>query len=161
MARTAGLPLPQDRLASLDRREVRRFVRSLFDLVLDPRLLADPAAPAAESPGATTRLGSVLPAALRPAEPLPERHDGGTRARGRGRVAGALPRPDGRACSTRRSCGSASSCPAPDGDGSVLRATRVGDDGEQAIERTLPDDVLTFRRRDDRTTATALEPGAR
>jgi stage II sporulation protein D len=40
IARAAGLPLPDDRLASLERREVRRFVRSVFDLVLDPDLLA-------------------------------------------------------------------------------------------------------------------------
>lgn len=43
LARTAGLPLPDDRLASLERREVRRFVRSMFDMVLDPDLLAEPA----------------------------------------------------------------------------------------------------------------------
>ena len=34
----AGLPLPDDRLASLDRREVQRYVASLFDLALDARL---------------------------------------------------------------------------------------------------------------------------
>ncbi len=38
LARLAGLPLPDDRLASLDRREVQRFVASLFDLALDARL---------------------------------------------------------------------------------------------------------------------------
>lgn len=41
LAKTAGLPLPDDRLSSLERSEVRRYVRSLFDLVLDPSLLAD------------------------------------------------------------------------------------------------------------------------
>ena len=38
LALLAGLPVPDDRLASLDRREVQRFVASLFDLALDARL---------------------------------------------------------------------------------------------------------------------------
>lgn len=38
LARLAGLPETGARLASLDRRDVRRFVGSLFDLVLDARL---------------------------------------------------------------------------------------------------------------------------
>jgi len=38
LALLAGLPVPDDRLASLDRREVQRYVASLFDLVLDARL---------------------------------------------------------------------------------------------------------------------------
>ncbi len=42
LARLAGLPLPQDRLGSLDRREVQRFVASLFDLALDARLFVAP-----------------------------------------------------------------------------------------------------------------------
>jgi stage II sporulation protein D len=40
LAELAGLPVPDERLASLDRREVRRFVGSLFDLVLDARLFS-------------------------------------------------------------------------------------------------------------------------
>lgn len=42
LARTAGLPATGDRLRSLDRGEVRRYVRSRFDLVLDPSLLIEP-----------------------------------------------------------------------------------------------------------------------
>jgi stage II sporulation protein D len=38
LALLAGLPVPDDRLASLDRREVQRYVASLFDLALDARL---------------------------------------------------------------------------------------------------------------------------
>ena len=38
LALLAGLPAPDDRLASLDRREVQRYVASLFDLALDARL---------------------------------------------------------------------------------------------------------------------------
>ena len=38
LALLAGLPSPEDRLASLERREVQRYVASLFDLVLDARL---------------------------------------------------------------------------------------------------------------------------
>jgi stage II sporulation protein D len=34
----AGLPLPADRLASLDRRELQRYLASLFDLAADARL---------------------------------------------------------------------------------------------------------------------------
>jgi stage II sporulation protein D len=39
----AGLPLPDDALASLERGEVRRFLASALDLVLDARVLHDPA----------------------------------------------------------------------------------------------------------------------
>lgn len=39
LARSAGLPPTGDRLRSLERAEVRRYVRSVFDLVLDPSLL--------------------------------------------------------------------------------------------------------------------------
>ncbi len=42
LARLAGLPLPDDHLASLERREVQRFVASLFDLALDARLFVSP-----------------------------------------------------------------------------------------------------------------------
>jgi stage II sporulation protein D len=38
LALLAGLPVPQERLGSLDRREVQRFVAYAFDLVLDARL---------------------------------------------------------------------------------------------------------------------------
>lgn len=38
LARLAGLPASGDRLASLDRREVQRYVAALFDLALDARL---------------------------------------------------------------------------------------------------------------------------
>lgn len=38
LALLAGLPAPDDQLGSLDRREVQRYVASLFDLVLDARL---------------------------------------------------------------------------------------------------------------------------
>src|SRR6185295_12516030 len=39
LALLAGLPVPEDRLATLDRREVQRFLFSAFDLALDSRLL--------------------------------------------------------------------------------------------------------------------------
>ncbi len=38
----AGLPVPRERLGSLDRREVQRFVAYAFDLVLDARLFLAP-----------------------------------------------------------------------------------------------------------------------
>ncbi len=38
LARLAGLAVPDDRLASLERREVQRFIASQFDLALDARL---------------------------------------------------------------------------------------------------------------------------
>lgn len=41
LARTAGLPPTGDRLRSLQRGEVRRYVRSVFDLVLDASLLIE------------------------------------------------------------------------------------------------------------------------
>jgi|GEM_PF-168461 len=40
LAGRIGLPLSRDRLRSLERREVRRFVGSVFDLALDPRMAA-------------------------------------------------------------------------------------------------------------------------
>lgn len=39
LALLAGLPVPAERLTSLDRREVHRFVATAFDLALDARLL--------------------------------------------------------------------------------------------------------------------------
>jgi stage II sporulation protein D len=42
LAITAGLPAPKTGLASLDRREVQRFVAATFDLALDARLLLAP-----------------------------------------------------------------------------------------------------------------------
>ncbi|MEM9291381.1 MAG: SpoIID/LytB domain-containing protein [Acidobacteriota bacterium] len=42
LARLAGLAAPADSLASLERREVQRFVASVFDLVLDARLFITP-----------------------------------------------------------------------------------------------------------------------
>ncbi|HVR97677.1 MAG TPA: SpoIID/LytB domain-containing protein [Thermoanaerobaculia bacterium] len=42
LALLAGLPAPRERLASLDRREVQRFVAAAFDLALDARLLLAP-----------------------------------------------------------------------------------------------------------------------
>jgi stage II sporulation protein D len=42
LALLAGLPVPQERLGSLDRREVQRFVAYAFDLVLDARLFLAP-----------------------------------------------------------------------------------------------------------------------
>jgi stage II sporulation protein D len=38
LAHLAGLPVPEDRLGSLERREVQRFIASIFDLALDVRL---------------------------------------------------------------------------------------------------------------------------
>ena len=79
LVREAGLPLPDDRLASLSRREVLRFVRSVFDLILAPELLADPAAPIAPiaPTGDAAPRGAALPApepaVLRRAEERPER----------------------------------------------------------------------------------------
>lgn len=42
LARLAGLPPPKTNLASLDRREVQRFVAATFDLALDAKLLLAP-----------------------------------------------------------------------------------------------------------------------
>lgn len=42
LALLAGLPIPRDRLASLERREVQRFIASIFDLALDARLFVSP-----------------------------------------------------------------------------------------------------------------------
>ena len=42
LAFLAGLPAPRGRLASLDRREVQRYVSSAFDLALDARLFLAP-----------------------------------------------------------------------------------------------------------------------
>jgi stage II sporulation protein D len=42
LAFLAGLPAPRERLASLDRRQVQRFVASTFDLALDARLFLAP-----------------------------------------------------------------------------------------------------------------------
>jgi len=42
LAGLVGLPVPSDHLNSLDRREVQRFVASLFDLALDARLFVAP-----------------------------------------------------------------------------------------------------------------------
>lgn len=42
LALLAGLSVPRERLASLDRREVQRFVAAAFDLTLDTRLLVAP-----------------------------------------------------------------------------------------------------------------------
>ncbi|MEA2559830.1 MAG: hypothetical protein QOH06_1334 [Acidobacteriota bacterium] len=42
LALLAGLAVPRDRLGSLDRREVQRFVSASFDLALDARLLVAP-----------------------------------------------------------------------------------------------------------------------
>lgn len=41
LASRASLPTPRDRLGSLERGEVRRFVASLFDLALEPRWLLE------------------------------------------------------------------------------------------------------------------------
>ncbi len=40
LARAAGLSVPRDRLGSMERREVLRFVASVLDLALDPRVLS-------------------------------------------------------------------------------------------------------------------------
>ncbi|MEA2602964.1 MAG: hypothetical protein QOF89_3956 [Acidobacteriota bacterium] len=42
LALLAGLPAPRERLASLDRREVQRYIASAFDLALDARLFLAP-----------------------------------------------------------------------------------------------------------------------
>jgi len=42
LALLAGLPAPRERLASLDRREVQRYVSAAFDLALDARLFLAP-----------------------------------------------------------------------------------------------------------------------
>lgn len=156
VALAAGLPLPEDRLASLDRREVRRFVRSLFDLVLDPRQLADPGE---AGPGAAHGLGSVRPAALPASEPVEE---GGTLRADEAewlvlslaRVVGLLDEEELRFREI---------VPSADGSSSVLRATRIAGSDEESVEEVLPEGLLTFYRRDDRTRATALDlaPGDR
>ncbi len=43
LASLAGLAAPADRLASLERREIQRFVASVFDLALDAKLFLSPA----------------------------------------------------------------------------------------------------------------------
>lgn len=55
LATLAAVPLPNDVLASLERREVRRFVASLFDLGLDARLLRAGPLPAEKSWSASER----------------------------------------------------------------------------------------------------------
>jgi hypothetical protein len=50
LASLAGLPVPIESLASLDRLEVRRYVGSLFDLVLDARLFSAGTGSVLESP---------------------------------------------------------------------------------------------------------------
>lgn len=77
LARRAGLPASHDRLRSLRRGEVRRFVASLFDLVLDPRMLAsapevealvkDP--PVGWSARDTTRASELLASGLLDSDP--------------------------------------------------------------------------------------------
>ena len=42
LALLAGLLIPRDRLASLERQEVQRFIASIFDLALDARLFVSP-----------------------------------------------------------------------------------------------------------------------
>lgn len=42
LALMAGLPIPHDQLASLERREVQRFIASVYDLALDVRLFVAP-----------------------------------------------------------------------------------------------------------------------
>ncbi|MDY7095092.1 MAG: SpoIID/LytB domain-containing protein [Acidobacteriota bacterium] len=42
LAHLAGLPAAEDRLASIQRQEVQRFVASIFDLALDAQLFVDP-----------------------------------------------------------------------------------------------------------------------
>ncbi len=42
LAILAGLPIPEDRLASLERREVQRFIASIYDLAVDVRLFVAP-----------------------------------------------------------------------------------------------------------------------
>jgi stage II sporulation protein D len=59
LARSAGLPPTGDRLRSLERAEVRRYVRSAFDLVLDPGLLVETGAER------EARAATLLPAVLR------------------------------------------------------------------------------------------------
>lgn len=67
LALLAGLPVPRDRLRSIERREVARFVGSVFDLGLDRRLLSTPAelaalvaAPPPEWRGPELRLATWL-----------------------------------------------------------------------------------------------------
>jgi hypothetical protein len=60
----AGLPVPGDALASLDRGEVRRFLASALDLALDARVLHDPAPePAADWSADERRLHARFTAA--------------------------------------------------------------------------------------------------
>jgi stage II sporulation protein D len=67
LARSAGLPPTGDRLRSLERSEVRRYVRSVFDLVLDPSLLVESRADAgtAHGPHPGAARPPVAPAVLR------------------------------------------------------------------------------------------------
>jgi stage II sporulation protein D len=65
LAAAAGLATAPDRLASLDRAELRRFLASRFDLALDPRLFASPEEVAAAAhPGAWSAADRELAAWL-------------------------------------------------------------------------------------------------
>lgn len=149
LARQAGLPDTGDRLRSLDRAEVRRFVRSVFDLVLDPSLLSADGDAAPPLPG-------VRPASL-PSLPAASREEGsaGTPIEDRetewmilslARLTGLLGEEEVRFRSL---------------DGRQLHAVAVDGGAEKIAE--LPDDVATFARRDGRLAAAPLDlaPGDR
>ena len=94
LALLAGLPAPRERLASLDRREVQRYVSSAFDLALDARLFVAPedVKLSAERPAPRLERGGP------PAGGLPDQERPGERAarpaarRGRGRADAPRPR---------------------------------------------------------------------
>lgn len=69
LARAAGLPSTGDRLRSLEAAEVRRYVRSAFDLVLEPDLLSPMEAPVEGPAERGERPGEVVQAVLREAAP--------------------------------------------------------------------------------------------
>ncbi len=156
LARLAGLPDTGDRLRSLDRSEVRRYVRSVFDLVLDPSVLT---ADGADGGPAPPRLAGVVPASLpaaRTASP-PAAGPASTEARiddaeaewlilSLSRLLGLLQEDEVRF---------------RDLDGRRLRSVAV--EGAAPQEVDLPADVATFERRDGRLAASSLDlaPGDR
>ncbi|HEX6200368.1 MAG TPA: SpoIID/LytB domain-containing protein, partial [Thermoanaerobaculia bacterium] len=157
LARAAGLPPTGDRLRSLESAEVRRYVRSAFDLVLEPRLLAPVEGrdrPPRQAPGGSeVGAGAVkaLPAVLRdavaegPEELGPEEVE--WLVLGLGRVLGLLEEEEVRFRAL---------------EGGVLTVAGGGAAAEDGIERLeLPGDLGTFAREGGALVAAelALLPG--
>ncbi len=137
LAQQAGLPDTGDRLRSLQRSEVRRYVRSLFDLKLDPSLLGGDGRPDAPAPG-------LRPASLPAVSAGKDTWIGGTEAEwmilSLSRLLGFLGEDDVRFRSL---------------DGRQLHTVTA--DGAAPRMAELPEDVATFTRRGDRLVAAPLD----